>query len=194
MGGVRERTIQRKPHTRSQPTTTAGLNFYNQHILCVAPNHKEGNHKGAFHKRGYLKVKRHPPKVKVLLRPGQSSYITKEELEVVDIGRHKTERPENLGFVICGRDQDIEGVAGVIPEHLSTNFSLRKKNFKKKNEIEVETSRGNFTVDSQERAYVGPIPPGEGYETQDVQEDTEDFFGGDQDQFSTTDVHWPTLT
>ena len=52
--------------------------------------------------------------------------------------------------------------------------------------MEVETSRGKFIVESQERAYVGPIPPGEGYETQAGQKDTEDFFSGAQDSFSTT--------
>jgi len=190
--GVRQGKVQRRPHTRSQArTTAAGFNFYKQHILGVASDHKDVNHKGSFHKAKYMKVLKHPPKLKNQTRSGQSSYITKDELEVVEIGRHSVECLQSLGFVICGRDQDVEGVPGVISEHLSKNLRQYGKT-KLKNEAltKVETSRGNFIVESEERVYSGPTPPGDGYETQSVQKETEDYFSAALDPSSTTDYNW----
>ena len=114
---------------------------------------------------------------------------------------------KSAGFVICGQEQDVDGGPGVIPEHLAKKLRLYDKT-KLKNEgknhaskqynfhqkricsssalTKFETSRGNFIVESQERVYSGPRPPGEGCDTQEVQKETEDFFSGAQDSFSTT--------
>merc|ERR1719319_1923850 len=82
-----------------------------------------------------------------------------------------TEVPEKFDFVVCGHDSDKEGVPGVIIVHLSRKLKIYNMYQVSNTEVEVETSRGNFTVESQERVYSGPTPP-------EVQKETmEDLWG-----------------
>jgi len=102
-----------------------------------------------------MKILRHPGKNPE--RAGQSSYITKDELEVREFGPHKAGCPEKLGFVVCGQDSNKEGVPGAILEHLSKKLSIHNKYEISNTETIVETSRGEFKVESEERVYAGPV-------------------------------------
>jgi len=135
-----------------------------------------------------MKVIKHPANSKNPARPGQSSYITKDALEVIETGRHKTELPEKFGFVVCGHDSDIEGVPGVIIVHLSKKLIIHNMYQVSNTEVVVETSRGMFTVESQVRVYSGPTPP-------EVQKETMDDLWG-QEYIAKTgdyDCEFPSL-